>query len=51
MVLPLVFNDFQSLRADLEEKRDLDLETETDRQYRDNLAQGRDKFKTLREIR
>jgi hypothetical protein len=36
---------------DLEEKKDMELETDADRQYRENLSQGRDKFKTLREIR
>ena len=36
---------------DLDEKRDAALETDADRQYRENLSQGRDKFKTLREIR
>ena len=41
----------QSVREDLEAKKDYELETDTDRQYRENLAQGRDKFKTLREIR
>jgi hypothetical protein len=39
------------LREDLDEKRHFELDTDEDRQYRENLAQGRDKFKTLREIR
>ena len=39
----------QSLRNDLVKTQTS--ETREDRQYKENLAQGRDKFKTLRDVR
>ena len=41
----------QELRANLEMTKDEEKETEEDRQYKLLSEQGRDKFKTLRDIR
>ena len=46
-----IWNLLQDLRSDLTDTMHEDAETEEDRQYRLNLSQGRDKFKTLREVR
>ena len=42
---------FQELRANLESAKDETKETEVDHQYQLITEQGRDKFKTLRDIR
>ena len=42
---------FQSIRDNLTVSAISGMESAEDRQYRENLAQGRDKFKTLREVR
>ena len=42
----------EDLGAELEERKDLEQETEEDRLYRDNLKlTGMDQYKTLREVR
>ena len=46
---PHVFS--QALKHDLETTRDSDKETSMDRLHKENVRQGRDKYKTLREIR
>ena len=44
--------EMEVLGAELEEQREEEVETEEDRIYRDNLKlTGRDKYKTLREVR
>lgn len=42
---------FQALKQDLAHSRDETKETAMDRIHRENVRQGRDKYKTLREIR
>lgn len=42
---------FQDLRVHLAETQLPGTETDEDRMHRENVAQGRDKFKTLREVR
>ena len=39
------------MKQDLEMTRDTTKETEMDRLHKENVRQGRDKYKTLREIR
>lgn len=39
------------LKAELEETRDDSKETTEDKLHKENVRQGRDKYKTLREIR
>jgi hypothetical protein len=41
----------QKLKTDLEQTRDEDKETQMDRLHKENVKMGRDKYKTLREIR
>lgn len=41
----------QMLKQDLAEVRDETKETAMDKMHQENLRQGRDKYKTLREIR
>lgn len=42
---------FQALKKDLAQSRDETKETAMDKIHRENVRQGRDKYKTLREIR
>ena len=42
---------FQALKQDLAQSRDETKETVNDKIHRENVRQGRDKYKTLREIR
>lgn len=42
---------FQALKQDLAQSRDETKETMMDKIHRENVRQGRDKYKTLREIR
>lgn len=42
---------FQALKHDLESTRDTEKETTMDKIHKENVRQGRDKYKTLREIR
>lgn len=42
---------FQALKHDLESTRDSEKETTMDKIHKENVRQGRDKYKTLREIR
>lgn len=42
---------FQMLKQDLAQSRDETKETTLDKIHRENVRQGRDKYKTLREIR
>lgn len=42
---------FQALKQDLAQSRDDTKETVNDKIHRENVRQGRDKYKTLREIR
>ncbi|KAL7645470.1 UNVERIFIED_CONTAM: hypothetical protein RMT77_003856 [Armadillidium vulgare] len=44
-------NQLKLLKKDLESTRDTTKETEMDRLHKENVRQGRDKYKTLREIR
>lgn len=44
-------NLFQALKQDLAQSRDESKETVMDKIHRENVRQGRDKYKTLREIR
>ena len=44
-------NLFQDLRSDLSESQEAGTETAEDVMYKQNLADGRSKFKTLREVR
>lgn len=41
----------QALKQDLAQSRDETMETAMDKIHRENVRQGRDKYKTLREIR
>ena len=41
----------QALKKDLESTRDSEKETMMDKLHKENVRQGRDKYKTLREIR
>ena len=41
----------QDLRSDLSESQEAGTETAEDVMYKQNLADGRSKFKTLREVR
>lgn len=41
----------QALKEDLAQSRDETKETSMDKIHRENVRQGRDKYKTLREIR
>ena len=41
----------QALKHDLESTRDTEKETSMDKLHKENVRQGRDKYKTLREIR
>ncbi|KAF2354239.1 FERM C-terminal PH-like domain, partial [Trinorchestia longiramus] len=41
----------QALKHDLESTRDVEKETSMDKLHKENVRQGRDKYKTLREIR
>lgn len=41
----------QALKQDLAQSRDETKETSMDKIHRENVRQGRDKYKTLREIR
>lgn len=52
--LLLIINNFhflQALKHDLESTRDTEKETTMDKIHKENVRQGRDKYKTLREIR
>lgn len=42
---------FKALKQDLAHSRDDTMETANDKIHRENVRQGRDKYKTLREIR
>ena len=42
---------FQALKKDLAQSRDESKETVMDKIHKENVKQGRDKYKTLREIR
>jgi len=44
-------SQLKALKHDLESTRDTERETSMDRLHRENVRQGRDKYKTLREIR
>ncbi|XP_050732789.1 moesin/ezrin/radixin homolog 1-like isoform X1 [Eriocheir sinensis] len=44
-------NQLKALKHDLESTRDSDKETTMDKIHKENVRQGRDKYKTLREIR
>ncbi|CAG0922249.1 unnamed protein product [Notodromas monacha] len=44
-------NQLKKLKSDLEETRDEQKETQMDRLHKENVKMGRDKYKTLREIR
>lgn len=46
-----MFCGFQMLKQDLAVSRDDTKETANDKIHRENVRQGRDKYKTLREIR
>lgn len=48
---PKTENILKNLREDLDKTLVEGKETEEDRQHRENLKQGRDKFKTLRDVR
>ncbi|TRY71069.1 hypothetical protein TCAL_12631 [Tigriopus californicus] len=48
---PKTENVLKTLREDLDKTLVEGRETEEDRQHRDNLKQGRDKYKTLRDVR
>ena len=43
--------NLQDLRSDLTESHESGTETAEDVMYKQNLAEGRSKFKTLREVR
>lgn len=45
------FSPFKALKQDLAQSRDDTMETANDKIHRENVRQGRDKYKTLREIR
>lgn len=45
------FPHWQALKQDLAQSRDESKETVMDKIHRENVRQGRDKYKTLREIR
>lgn len=47
----LIYIFFQALKQDLAQSRDETKETAMDKIHRENVRQGRDKYKTLREIR
>ncbi|XP_076060401.1 moesin isoform X1 [Oratosquilla oratoria] len=44
-------NQLKALKKDLEQTRDTEKETTMDKIHKENVRQGRDKYKTLREIR
>jgi len=44
-------NQLKALKHDLESTRDVEKETSMDKLHKENVRQGRDKYKTLREIR
>lgn len=44
-------NQLKALKHDLETTRDSEKETSMDRLHKENVRQGRDKYKTLREVR
>ncbi|KAK7072368.1 hypothetical protein SK128_006860 [Halocaridina rubra] len=44
-------NQLKALKQDLESTRDTEKETTMDKIHKENVRQGRDKYKTLREIR
>lgn len=49
--LYLIVSRPQALKEDLAQSRDETKETSMDKIHRENVRQGRDKYKTLREIR
>lgn len=51
LLLIKLIDALQALKKDLAQSRDETMETANDKIHRENVRQGRDKYKTLREIR
>lgn len=51
LLLTTLYTLSQALKHDLESTRDVEKETSMDKLHKENVRQGRDKYKTLREIR
>lgn len=51
IIVVIEYIHWQALKQDLAQSRDETKETVMDKIHRENVRQGRDKYKTLREIR